>query len=65
MDWIFTLYIVFLFFILTPGVLLRLPPKGNTITVAATHAIVFGIVWQLTYKLVWLRTVPHMIMPNM
>uniref|UniRef100_A0A6C0LCU6 Uncharacterized protein n=1 Tax=viral metagenome TaxID=1070528 RepID=A0A6C0LCU6_9ZZZZ len=65
MDWIFTLYIVLLFFLLTPGVLLRLPPNANKITVAATHAIVFGIVWQLTHKFVWLATVPHMIMPSM
>ena len=65
MDLLFTLYIVLLFFLLTPGVLLRLPPRGSTMTVAATHAIVFGIVWQLTHKFVWLRTMPHMIMPNM
>lgn len=65
MDWIYLLYIVVLFFLLTPGVLLRLPPNANKITVAATHAIVFGIVWQLTHRFVLLRTVPHMIMPNL
>lgn len=65
MDLIFTLYLVILFFLLTPGVLLSLPPKGNKITVAATHAIVFGLVWQITHKFVLLMTTPHMIMPNM
>jgi len=64
MQWIYTLYIVLLFFLLTPGVLLSLPPKGNKITVAATHALVFGLVWQVTHKFVWLMTTPHMIMPN-
>lgn len=64
MDWIFTLYIVLLFFLLTPGILLSLPPKGNKITVAATHALVFGLVWQITHKFVWLMTTPHIIMPN-
>lgn len=64
MQWIFTLYLVILFFLLTPGILLSLPPKGNKITVAATHAIVFGIVWQITHKFVLLMTTPRMIMPN-
>jgi hypothetical protein len=33
-----------LFFVLTPNILLRLPKKGNKFTVAAVHAIVFGLV---------------------
>jgi hypothetical protein len=31
-----------LFFVLTPGILLRLPPGGSQMTVAATHALVFA-----------------------
>jgi len=33
-----------LFFVLTPNIILRLPKKGNKFTVAAVHAIVFGVV---------------------
>jgi hypothetical protein len=40
-----------LFFILTPGILLSLPPGGSKITVALTHAVVFGLVWTLASKM--------------
>jgi len=51
---VFMLIFVFiLFFILTPGVLLTLPPKGSTAVVAAVHALVFAIIFGLTHKLVW------------
>ena len=33
----------FLFYLLTPGILLRLPPHGTKQEVAATHAVVFAI----------------------
>ena len=36
-----------LFFLLTPGIILSLPPGGSKITVALTHAVVFGIVCTL------------------
>jgi hypothetical protein len=35
-------------FALSPGVLLRLPPGGNTVTVAFTHALILTLVWGLT-----------------
>jgi hypothetical protein len=40
-----------LFFILTPGIVLSLPPGGSKIMVALTHAIVFGLVWTLASKM--------------
>lgn len=40
-----------LFFILTPGILLSLPPGGSKTVVALTHAIVFGLVWTLASKM--------------
>jgi len=52
MHWIIFIYSAFLFFILTPGVLLTLPPKGKKNTVAMVHAILFGLVWAFTHKLV-------------
>jgi hypothetical protein len=58
MNWIITIYIALLFFVLSPGVLLRIPSKGKLITVAAVHAIVFAIVWHFTGKLVWKASVP-------
>ena len=39
-----------LFFILSPGVLLRLPPKGDKFTVAFVHAIVFSILFGILSK---------------
>jgi hypothetical protein len=48
----FTLYLVALFFVLTPGVLVTLPPKSGKLTVAVTHALVFAVVYQLTHKMV-------------
>jgi hypothetical protein len=48
----FTIYLIALFFILTPGVLVSLPPKSSKLTVAVTHALVFAVVYQLTNKMV-------------
>ena len=42
------LYVAVLFVALTPGVLLRLPPKGSLLTVAIVHALVFSLVIYLT-----------------
>jgi hypothetical protein len=52
MNWVVTIYVVILFFLLTPNILLRLPPNGNKYMVAATHGIVFAIVLCFTYKYV-------------
>ena len=56
MNWLITLYAFLLFFLLTPGVVLRLPPNGNKMTVALTHAVVFALVWHFTHKLIWNTT---------
>jgi len=53
MCWIMFFYTALLFFILTPGILLSLPPKGSKMTVAAVHALVFGLVFGFTHKMVW------------
>ena len=53
MNWVVTIYTALLFFVLTPGVLLSLPPKSGRLVVAATHAVVFALVWHFTYKMVW------------
>lgn len=46
------LYLAVLAFLLSPGVLVRLPPGGSPTVVAATHALVLSLVWFLTYKMV-------------
>ena len=35
---------VILFFLLTPGILVSLPPGGSKYTVALVHALVFGLI---------------------
>ena len=41
-----SIYMVLLFFVLTPGIFIRF--SGNKYLIALGHAIVFAIVWQLT-----------------
>jgi len=41
-------YLVFLFFVLTPNVLLRIPPNGSKHVVALVHAVVFAVVYYYT-----------------
>jgi hypothetical protein len=52
MKFLSILYIIALFFVLTPGIFLSLPPGGSKTTIALTHAVVFGLVWHLTHKIV-------------
>lgn len=56
MNVVMFVYAFLLFFILTPGILLSLPPKGSKIIVALTHAFVFALVWHFTNKMVWRST---------
>lgn len=46
----FSVFIVLLFVLLTPGILLTLPPKGGKYIVALVHGIVFAVVLCLAYK---------------
>jgi hypothetical protein len=47
-----SLFVAALFFVLTPGVLVRLPPGGSKLMVAAVHAVVFAVVYGLVSKTV-------------
>ena len=42
-----------LFVILTPNVLIRLPPKSGKYIVAATHAFIFILIWYIAHKYIW------------
>jgi hypothetical protein len=41
-----------LFYFLLPGVLVRLPPGGSTMTVNLTHAVVFAVVSKFLWSAV-------------
>ncbi len=56
MNWFNVLYLAVLFFALTPGVLVSLPPGGSKLSVAAFHAVVFALVYHFTHKMVWQLT---------
>jgi len=53
MNVVVAIFLALLFLVLTPGVVLRLPPNGSKLTVAFVHAIVFGIIVYFTEHLVW------------
>jgi len=53
MNIIVALYAALLFFILTPGILLRIPKNGSNNVVTATHALVFAVILYLTQSIVW------------
>ena len=42
------IYLVFLFYVLTPNVLLRIPPNCSKHVVALVHAVVFALVYYYT-----------------
>ena len=42
------IYLVFLFYVLSPNVLLRIPPNGSKYVVAFVHAVVFALVYYYT-----------------
>jgi len=52
MDAYMTIYATVLFFLLSPGVLLRFPSRNPAITLGV-HAALFAIIWQLTHKAVY------------
>jgi hypothetical protein len=56
MSVVMFVYAFLLFFVLTPGILVYLPPKGSKKIVAGVHALVFAIVWSITHKIVWRTT---------
>jgi len=52
MHWILILYTVLLFVLLTPAILVRLPPNGNKWTVAFVHGLIFALVYHFTHHFV-------------
>ena len=48
MRWIILYFILFV--LLTPGILLTLPPKGSKLTVALVHGVVFAVLFCMAHK---------------
>ena len=49
-----SLFIVALFVVLTPGILVTLPSKGSSkLTVAVVHGLAFALLYSLLEKAVW------------
>lgn len=53
MNIIMFFYVFLLFVLLTPGILISLPPKGSIWTMAIVHGFVFAFILCLTKKFVW------------
>jgi hypothetical protein len=48
-----SLFLAVLFYALVPGVLVTLPRGGSKVTVAATHAVIFALVYHFSHKMVY------------
>jgi len=48
-----SLFIVILFFVMTPGILFSLPKGGSWMMKVAVHAVLFALVYHFTHKMVW------------
>jgi len=55
-SYLMTAFTALLFVVLTPGVLLTIPPKGSKLVVAVVHGLVFALVYHFTHKAVWAWT---------
>ena len=53
MNFVMFLFLALLAYLLTPGVLVVLPPGGSKMTVAVTHAVILSAVYALSHKFVW------------
>ena len=56
MNLLFSLYVLVLFFVLTPGILVTLPKNGSKMMVTAVHGAIFAAVLFLTGHSVWRMT---------
>jgi hypothetical protein len=53
MDMFMAIYCAILFFVLSPGILVRIPKNGSKFVVAGVHAVIFGVLVFFTCKYVW------------
>jgi hypothetical protein len=50
---VFSIYVLALFFLLSPGILVTLPSGGSKMKVAAVHGLIFAVVLYFTGHFVW------------
>jgi membrane protein CcdC involved in cytochrome C biogenesis len=60
MNPILFLFAFVLFFVLTPGVFLTLPPKSSKMMVAAVHGIIFSLVFVFTNHWIMKHPISYM-----
>ena len=48
-----SLFMALLFVLLTPGILVKIPPNGSRLTVAIVHGLLFALIFHLTHKMVF------------
>jgi len=48
MKWMILSFVLFV--LLTPGILLTLPPKGSKLTVAVVHGVVLALLFCMAHK---------------
>jgi hypothetical protein len=53
MNVAFSVFVFVLFFVLTPGVLVRLPSKGSKTTVALFHGLLFATLLSVSGHFFW------------
>ena len=56
MNVLMSLYIAVLFFVLTPGILTKMPAVKSLYKVAALHALLFAAIYYMTHNYVWRLT---------
>ncbi len=59
-----SLIIVFLFVVLTPGILIRIPSKGSPLIAAVVHGLVFAAVLHFVQKYLHMEGFQQMQKPN-
>ena len=47
------LFTTVLFYVLSPGILLSIPPNGSKHVKAIVHGVVFALAYHFTHKAVW------------
>ena len=52
MNLLMIAFTVILFVLLTPGIVLSLPPKGTLLTMAVVHGLVFALIYHFSHKAV-------------
>jgi len=53
MNLLMSLFTATLFVLLVPGILFKIPAKGNPLLIAAVHGLLFALIYDVTHKLMY------------